>query len=939
MNLKKTFMAVATLLCVATTMVAQQMPPVPADPEFRVGRLENGMTYYLRHNNWPENRAEFYIAQRVGSIQEDDNQRGLAHFLEHMAFNGSKHFKGNELLQWCEKVGIKFGADLNAYTSVDRTVYNVSNVPTTRQSVLDSCLLILYDWADGLLLEADEIQKERGVIHEEWRLRTSANMRMLERDLPKLYPGSKYGHRMPIGLMEIIDNFEPQFLRDYYEKWYRPDNQALIIVGDIDVDQTEQKIKDLFSQIATPGPDAAQVVEEAVPDNAEPIVVVDKDKEMALSYVSFMVKSDPLPRPMRSTMAGLVQDYMVSAVTSMLNDRLGEVAQKADCPFVQASASYGTYLLSSPKDQFSIDVVAKEGQSTEDALKAAIIEARRAVQYGFLSTEYQRFKDNYMSGLDKQLSNKDKQRNSFYVNQCVQNYLDGEAMPNIETLHQMMSQIVPMLPLEAINQVVAQMMPKNDSNIVVLNFNQEREGAVYPTEASLLAAVNEARAAEVSAFVDNVKNEPLIAKMPKAGKIKKTEPFAFDTKKLTLSNGVVVYIKQTDYKKDQVLLRGTGAGGSNLYGPSDFPNCKMFDDAIEASGLGSFSHTELEKALAGKVASMGLSMGGSHMTLNGSSTPKDIETMMQLLYLYFGQVAKDEESYQNTVKGQELQLKNAFMQPEMVFSDSLNQRLNSFNPRHEMAHPGEPSKADYDRILAIYKERMAGAKGWTFTIVGNYDEQKLLPLIEQYIASLPAKNKVAKCKDMSTDFQGKQVCNFKRKMETPKAVAAMVWTSKDIAYTLENNIKASMAGQVLSAIYLEKIREEASAAYTVNAYASLSRNDYGTDATLVSYVPMKPEKQEEAVSLLRSLAQDMAKGFDKERLDKVKEYMLKQIDNNAKTNGFWLGAIYTLQKYGVDGYTDYKQLVNAQTPETVAAFVADLFKAGNALEVVMLPEE
>jgi len=494
MNLKKTFMAVATLLCVATTMVAQQMPPVPADPEFRVGRLENGMTYYLRHNNWPENRAEFYIAQRVGSIQEDDNQRGLAHFVEHMAFHGSKHFKGNEVQRWFAKVGLKLGRDFNSYTSVDRTVYNVSNVPTTRQSVLDSCLLFLYDCADGLLLESEEIEKERWMLHEGWRhMHASVQLRMLERNLPALYPNSKYGHRIPSGSIEIIDKCQPQLLRDFYKKWYRPDNQALIIVGDIDVDQTEKKIKDLFSQIATPGPDAAQVVEEAVPDNAEPIVVVDKDKEMALSYVSFMVKSDPLPRPLRATMAGLIQNHVINAVTSMLNDRLTEAAKKADCPFVQASASYGTYLLSSPKDQFSIDVVAKEGQSIEAAMKAAIIEAHKAAQSGFSEAEYKLYKDKYTSQLENRQAQKDKQHNSSFVNQCLDNFLEGHAMPSIDFEHQAITQLQPKVIMPKINQLLPEKLGKDYSNLVVLNFNQEKKGAVYPTRESLLAAIKEAR--------------------------------------------------------------------------------------------------------------------------------------------------------------------------------------------------------------------------------------------------------------------------------------------------------------------------------------------------------------------------------------------------------------------------------------------------------------
>ena len=302
MKLKKVLMA-ALMMFSTTAMVAQdmvQMPPIPVDPDVRMGKLDDGLTYYIRYNNWPENRAEFYIAQRVGSIQENDDQRGLAHFLEHMAFNGSKHFKGNELLRWCESVGIKFGTDLNAYTSIDKTVYNISNVPTTREGIIDSCMLILYDWADGLLLEQEEIEKERGVIHEEWRLRTSAQQRMLERDLPKLYPGSKYGYRMPIGLMEIIDNFERPFLQAYYEKWYRPDNQAIVVVGDVDVDKIEQKIKTLFGPIKLPE-NRALVTTEAVPDNNEPIVVIDKDKEQRINMVSVMMKHEPFPDSLKSS--------------------------------------------------------------------------------------------------------------------------------------------------------------------------------------------------------------------------------------------------------------------------------------------------------------------------------------------------------------------------------------------------------------------------------------------------------------------------------------------------------------------------------------------------------------------------------------------------------------------------------------------------------------
>ena len=938
-KIKFFFSAMLLMLTASASVTAQQMPPIPVDQDVRVGKLDNGLTYYIRHNAWPEQRAEFYIAQRVGSIQENDQQRGLAHFLEHMCFNGTEHFKGNDIVKWCETIGVKFGRDLNAYTSIDQTVYNISNVPTTREGIVDSCLLILHDWADGLLLEAEEIQKERGVIHEEWRLRTSAMMRMLERDLPQLYPDSKYGHRMPIGLMEIIDNFEPQVLRDYYEKWYRPDNQAIIVVGDFDVNKVEQKIKDLFSPIKMPE-NPAPVVAEDVPDNAEPIFVVDKDKEMQYSIVELMFKTDPIPDEIKSNMQYLVIDYLKDAAIGMLNDRLSELGKKADCPYLQASVSYGQYLLSKTKDAFEVDALPKEGQ-TEAAIKTAFIEARRAAQFGFTATEYKRYQQNFTSALDKQFSNKDKRYNNQFCRQYVKHYLDNEPIPSLDDYYQVMKQLVPMMPVEAVNQLMQQFIPANDSNLVVLNMNQEKEGAVYPTAESLKQAINEARAQELTAYVDNVKDEPLITQLPKAGKIvKEVAGKKFDYKELTLSNGATVILKQTDLKKDQVLLSAEGFGGSSLYGEKDFANIKFFGDVVEASGLGNFSHTELEKALAGKIASASLSLSTDRAYINGSSTPTDVETMLQLVYLYFTKINKDQESYDNTIKTNELMLKNKLLQPEAVFSDSLTLTLQNHAKRFAPADVDDLKQISYDRILQIAKEQTQNAAAFTFTIVGNYDEATIRPLIEQYLASLPGNaKKVQKGKDVDEIFKGNVKNNFRRKMETPKAIAVMVWKSEDIAYSLENSIRASMVGQILTMTYTEKIREEASAAYSVMAQAYLSRDDYRTTTTALVYCPMKPEKGDIAVKIMDEEVQNLAKTVDAEKLQKVKEYMFKAIDDEAKTNNFWIRQINSLRQWGVDAYTDYKKTVEAQTPETIAAFVKQLLKSGDRAEVIMLPEE
>ena len=937
--MKKILSTILLTLVGAVTMMAQmQMPSIPVDPDVRIGKLDNGLTYYIRHNNWPENRAEFYIAQKVGSIQENDDQRGLAHFLEHMAFNGSKHFKSNELLRWCESIGVKFGTDLNAYTSIDQTVYNISNVPVSREGIVDSCLLILYDWADGLLLEQEEIEKERGVIHEEWRLRTSANQRMLERDLPKLYPGSKYGYRMPIGLMEIIDNFERPFLQAYYEKWYRPDNQAIIVVGDVDVNKVEEKIKGMFTDIKLPE-NPEKVVKYPVPDNAEPIIVIDKDKEQRYNIMEVLMKHEAFPDTLKGTMAYLITDYIKDAALSMLRDRLKEYAEKPESPFLQAFASDGQYLLSNTVDAFELGFLPKDGQ-TEAALTAVLTEARRAAEFGFTPTEYNRFKADFTSNLDKQYSNKDKRFNSQFVNQYVQHFIDNEPIPSLDYTYETMKQIIPVIPIEAINEVAKQLISQKDSNLVVLNFNNEKEGAVYPTEDGVKKAIAAARAAQIEAYVDNVKDEPLMTTMPKKGSIKKeTKNDKFGYTELELSNGVKVVLKKTDLKKDQVILRGEGFGGSALYGEKDFANIKMFDDVVEASGLGNFSHTELEKALAGKIASASLSMSTYRQNVSGSSTPKDVETMLQLVYLYFTNINKDQKSFDNMMTTTETLLKNRLLQPENVLNDSVQATFSCHNPRFKSIEASELKNVSYDRVLQIAKERTANAAAYTFTIIGNYDEATIRPLIEQYIASLPSKKKVEKAKKVDTDFKGKVLNHFKHKAETPKAIAVMYWYSNDLPYNLENSIKATIAGQILSMEYLKKIREDASAAYTVGAAASMSRNDFETEAYILAQCPMKPEKADIANQILRDEVNALAKTCDADKLQKVKEYLLKNLGDQRKQNSYWLGRINTWRKYGMDFDTDYEKVVNAQTVESISAFVAELLKAGNAAEVIMMPAE
>ena len=938
MRIRK-ILAFALMFAAAMVAKAQMpMPPIPADTAVRIGKLPNGLTYYIRYNNWPENRAEFYIAQKVGSLQEEEEQRGLAHFLEHMCFNGTDHFEGNDLIRYCESIGVKFGRDLNAYTAIDETVYNISNVPTDRQSALDSCLLILYDWANGLTLDPKEIDKERGVIHEEWRLRSTASMRMFERSLPKLYPGSKYGNRMPIGLMSVVDNFKPETLRAYYEKWYRPDNQGIIVVGDIDVDHVEAKIKELFSPIemsANPAP----VVREPVPDNAKPIVVIEKDKEHRVNTVELIYKHEPTPDSLKGTVPYLAMGYARDIAITMLNSRLAEYAQKAESPFVDASALYASYIFAKTKDALDISAAPKDGQ-TEASLAAMVREARRAAEFGFTATEYARAKADALSALDKMYSNKDKRYSAQFCEEYKQNFLSAEPIPSIDFYYATMKQLIPAIPLEAINATMKALVPMSDSNMVVISFNNEKEGAAYPTEQSLLAAIEGVRTEKLTPYVDNVKDEPLIKVLPQKGSIvgEVANP-NLGYKELSLSNGVKVVLKHTDYKQDQVLLTAEGNGGSSLYGEADYPNVKLFDDVIEASGLGNFSHTELEKALAGKIAGASMSLSTMRQYISGSSTPGDVETLLQLVYLYFTAINKDQQSFDNLMRTGEISLRNKALSPENAFNDSLNMALNCHNPRFASLELSDLKKVDYDRVLQIARELTANAADYTFTIIGNFDEAKLRPLLEQYVASLPAGKDLKKARRVDTDAKGVVVNRFERKMETPKAYAAVVWSDTTTDYTLENAIRADMAGQLLSMVYLKKIREDAGAAYSVSAQGALSRVDDKVDCGVYALCPVKPEKADTALAIMRDEIAAMQSGCDADMLAKVKEFMLKNIDDRTKTNGYWQSVIGTFRKYGVDMHTDYKKTVEAQTPQAIGDFIKGLLAPGNRVEVVMLPAE
>ncbi len=939
MKLRKLF--AAAMMLVALGSMAQSMP-IENDPSVRTGKLPNGLTYYVKQNNWPEHRVNFYIAQRVGSLQEEESQRGLAHFLEHMAFNGTEHYPGNGVIDYTRSLGVEFGRDLNAYTSVDQTVYNINDVPSNRVSALDSCLLILKDWSNGLLLEGDEIDKERGVIHEEWRVRSSASQRMFERNLEKLYPGSKYGKRMPIGLMSVVDNFKYNEIRDYYHKWYRPDNQAIVVVGDIDVDRTEAKIKEMFGTIPAPAADAAQVVDVEVPDNKEPIIVVDKDKEQQMNIIQVMYKTDPLPNEMKSDISYMLMKYAIDMACTMLDKRLDEKSQDPDCPYMQAGAGYGNYIFAKTKDCFQLFIAPKEGK-TNEAVKAVTEEALRASQHGFTATEFARVKDDYMSNLEKQYNNRNQINNDSFGREYCAHYLNNEPYPSIEWTYQMMNMIAPNVGVEMINQLMAQMMPTTDENLVVLNFNPDKEGVALPAESELMGAINAAQEAKLEAYVDNVKDEPLMTVMPKPGKIvKETENKQLGFKELILSNGAKVILKPTTFKDDEIRYKAVSKGGSSLYGPEDWANCQMFDAVIGMSGLGNFSSNELEKALAGKNANVDLSMSTTRESLSGNSTKKDLETMFQMNYLYFTSIKKDEKAVTSLLNMLETQLKNKNTVPMAIFGDSVKNTIYNHSWRERPFNAENVKDINYDRVLEIAKERTANAADFTFYFVGSFDEATIKPLIEQYIASLPAKKGQAEdFKEVTQLATGNVVNEFIQKMETPQATAVMMWHSSLAPYTMDNDIKADITGQVLETLLLKKVREDEGAAYSPNGYAGMSMIGKKPFIQSVASISMKPEKKDIVLNIMRESLNEIANGqVEADALQKIKEKMLKDYDTNAKSNGSWINMLNTYNDYNLDLFNGYKEAVNKVTAADISNFVkTQLLSAKNRIEVIMLPQE
>ncbi|MFV0417726.1 MAG: M16 family metallopeptidase [Dysgonomonas sp.] len=927
------------LVITATIAKAQAPQPLPVDPQVRFGKLENGLTYYIRHNAYPEKRADFYIAQKVGSMQEEDSQAGLAHFLEHMAFNGTKNYPGKKtMLNYLETIGVKFGANVNAYTSFDETVYNLSDVPVIRQTIIDSCLLVLHDWSGFIALKDEQIDEERLVIKEEWRTRSGAQTRIWDKQLPVIFKDSKYADRMPIGKMEVVENFPYQTLRDYYHTWYRPDLQGIVIVGDINVDEVEAKIKTMFADIPKPV-NPAERVYHPVPDNEEPIVSIVTDPEAVGTRVTLFMKHDILPEQIKKTQAELMISMMKSLATSMLSDRLKEISQKADAPFAASIVYDGEFFVSKTKDAWTSIAISKEGKISE-TLGTLVRENERVKKFGFTDAEVERAKATLLQNYETAYNNRNKELNDRYVQEYVRSFTDDEGIPGIEYEYNLLKQAAPMLNAQAVNMVIQQMNLINDKNVIITVTGPEKKGISYPSEADLLSVFNTVKNEDITAYEETVSNEPLITELPKAGSIVKSETDAkLGATVWTLSNGIKVVLKKTDYKDDQILMTSVAYGGTSIIPDNDVFNASMASMVPYVGGIGNFSATDLKKVLAGKSASVNASISTYTQGLSGNSTIKDTETLLQLAYLYFTAPRKDEGAYTNIMDMVKNQLKNLSSDPDYIMSDSTNSAMYGNNLRMKEMKLEDAEKLNYDRIIEIYKEIFANPGSFTFTFVGTIDEAALKPLVEQYLASLPSGNKNAKHKDIKADIRkGKFVNIFEQEMKTPKTSAFELY-SGTLKRNQKNQIALSALKQILDIVYVRTVREEAGGTYGVGVGSSMSRIPEGQTILRMSF-DTDPERVSAITPIIEREVKNIAeKGPEDADFQKVKEYMVKKFQEDEKTNGYWLNILSTNHFYGEDNHSNYLSIVNALTKDDIKAVTKELVSQNNFIEVIMNPKK
>ena len=913
------------------------MQPIPADKEVRTGRLDNGLTYYIRHNEKPKGQADFYILHNVGAIQEEDDQQGLAHFLEHMAFNGTKNLPGKQLIEYLETVGVKFGYNLNAGTSWDQTVYNISDVPTSRQGIIDSAMLILHDWSHFIALRPEEIDSERGVIMEELRTRDGASWRSTMKMLQALGKDTKYEHRNLIGYLDGLKGFHHKELEDFYNQWYRPDYQAVVVVGDIDVDAVENKIKTLMSDIPAPAADAARKETITVPDNEDPIISIYTDPEMQGSKIQLFVKRPALPEQMNNLIYGEMFDVIQAYMTTMENARLQEISMKPDAPFLGAGMGSGEIGVIPTLNATTFVAMTQDGKLAE-GFEAIYTEMEKVRRYGFTQGEFERAQNDLMRRAERAYANRNDRRNGEFVQTYLNNYSKNTPMPDAETEWQLDSMLIKMINVEAVNGFAQQVIYPRNQVIVVTA--PEKEGIVNPTAEELLAIREKVANAEIEAYEDNTVKEPLIPEgtVLKGSPVKKTAQDAtLGTTEWTLANGVKVVVKPTTYKADELRMSAVAKGGLSILSDEEFYMGEMMPAFNSMSGVGKFSATDLKKQLSGKSASVQPSVENYASAVNGYCSPKDLETMMQLLYLNFTQPRFDQNDYNTLMKMLRSQLDNVKSNPDYLMEEKFIDVAYGNNPRRQMISSEIIDKFSFEALPAIYRKLYPDANSFTFTIVGNVDLDALKPLVEKYIGSIPVSKKAMTfADDKCAPVKGDVTEEFTAPMQQPKVSVHYMFSGK-MPYTLKDKAALTFLTQALNSRYLISIREEKGGTYGVQVSGSteyIPDETYKLDIRFDTNEEMADELREIVMKEIREIAENGPKTED---IEKNREFMLKSWKNSLEQNAGWMNYIQAKYGPGLEYLKDYEQVIRSLTNADVQAMAKKVLGDNNLVKVVMRP--
>ncbi|MEG2060484.1 MAG: insulinase family protein [Alistipes sp.] len=922
-----------------SSAVAQLNPmsPIPADKDVRMGKLENGMTYYIRHNEKPKNQADFYILHDVGAIQENDAQQGLAHFLEHMAFNGTKNLPNKQLTEYLETVGVKFGANLNAGTSWDQTVYMMKDVPTVRKGIIDSALLILHDWSHFISLDGKEIDSERGVISEELRTRDGASWRSTMEMLKALGKGSKYEHRNLIGYLDGLKNFKHQELVDFYHQWYRSDYQAIVVVGDVDVDAVETHIKTLMSDIPVPAADAAKKEAYIVPDNQEPIVSIYTDPEMQGSKIQIFVKRPALPKEYNNLVYGEMFNIMQNYMLVMETARLEEISMKPNAPFLGAGVSLGELGIMPTLNATTFIALTQDGKLAQ-GIEALYTEMEKARRFGYTQGEFERAQNDLLRRAERAYTNRNDRKNGEYVQVYMDSYQKNNPMPNAQDEWQLDSLLIKSLNVEAINALAQQIITPTNQVFVVTA--PSKEGIVNPTEAEILAIRDKVTASELQAYEDNTVKEPLIAEGTtlKGSPVKKTTTDAqLGTTEWTLANGVKVVIKPTKYKADEIRLSATAKGGLSVLPNEQFYMGEMMPSINSMSGVGKFSTTDLKKQLSGKSVSVQPSVENYYSSMNGVCSPKDLESMLQLLYLNFTQPRFNENDYNTLIKMVRSQLDNVKSNPDYIAEEKFIDITYGHNFRRQMISPEIIDTFKFSELPAIYSKLYPGANSFNFVLVGNVDLETLKPLVEKYIGSIPTTKKaMTAVDDNAAPVKGNVVEDFTTPMQQPK-VTVRYFFSGEMPYTLQNKVALTFLTQALSSRYLISVREEKGGTYGVHVDGSTAyvpRPTYDMTISFDTNEQMADELCEIIVKEIQTIATEGPKSED---IEKTREFLLKSWKNSLEQNSGWMH--YISSKYGpkLDYIGQYEQVLKSLTNADVQALAKKILDDKNLVKGIMRP--